>query len=96
MRTLVAAIAVLALAGCGGDLCAKEQECAQKSGATFSITECRQNASIQREQAQSRNCAAQYDALTACAVGLSCGSTAADLTTNCGARVNDYARCLGL
>ena len=89
------AVLMLAVTGCA-DICAKSEECAKKAGTAFSISDCRTQAQSGREQANTKGCAAEYNALEACAASLTCDqlSSANGLTTNCGAQLEKAAKCL--
>jgi hypothetical protein len=92
----VLAVGLLGCGGATGAFCSKSQECAQKSGATFSISECQNNVTANREKAASKNCASQFDDLATCLAGLSCDAIndANAQEANCGGKNNTYVKCM--
>jgi thiamine biosynthesis lipoprotein ApbE len=93
-RAILGVVATMVLSACGGDICAKSEECAKKSGETFSITECRRDDQINREKAATKNCSNQYGEFTACLSTLQCGSTLDQLNANCGAKATALDKCI--
>lgn len=106
-RFVIGGVLALGLAGCGGDRCSKQAECAKKAGNSFSETECRTGDTADREKATSMGCTAEYDGLMSCLSALSCDSinnlTTCDATacywtttatSNCGAKINLYSKCM--
>lgn len=79
------------------DLCDKAEECAKKSGTAFSKTECQNNAKAEKEKAETKGCADQYQEYVDCVTDLDiqCGD---DLTkkiqAECGSKVNPLNKCL--
>ncbi len=100
MRRAIVAVALVVglagLTGCGASLCDKAEECAKKAGTTFSKTECENTDKTNKEKADSKGCGSQYSDLASCAAGLSCDQFNSDtgLSTNCGAKVNAYNKCM--
>ena len=94
-NVLIAGLLAVGLVGCA-DVCAKSEECAKKSGTSFSITQCRTDVTSERERAQTKGCSAEFSALEGCIAGLTCDqlNSATGLTTNCGAQL-EKARQVG-
>ena len=96
MLGLMLGAGLVALSGCGADLCGKQAECAKKSGTAFSETECRSQDKTDREKAASMSCGSQYDELSSCIAGLTCDQlgTLDAIAANCGAKLNAYSKCV--
>lgn len=93
-KGILVSIFVLAFTGCA-DVCAKGDECAKKAGRSFSITECRTEATANRERANTKGCAAEYGAAEACFAGLTCDQLASldGIAANCGAPFEKLNKC---
>jgi hypothetical protein len=93
MMTVV--LASFGFVGCA-DLCAKQAECAKKSGDTFSQTQCTNDAKESQERSESKGCGAEYSALSSCAANLSCTELrdGTAIQAECGAQYNKYAKCM--
>lgn len=76
------------------DFCAVAEDCAKKSGAAFSITQCRNEYQTAREQANTKGCASQFDDFYNCSGSLACGATTDQVAANCGAKANSLIKCL--
>ncbi|MDP1822863.1 MAG: hypothetical protein Q8L48_06465 [Archangium sp.] len=94
-KVLIAGLLAVGLVGCA-DVCAKSEECAKKSGTSFSVTQCRTDVTAEREKAQTKGCSSEFSALEACIAGMTCDqlNSATGLTTNCGAQVEKANKCL--
>lgn len=97
-------LAMLGLAlgaqACGGDdaasLCAQLRECAEKSGAKFSETECNETFTKQREKADTAGCASEYDDVMSCVSGIDfqCSDNfERKSAAECGAKIKALDKC---
>lgn len=93
MMTVV--LASFGFVGCA-DVCAKQAECAKKSGATFSQTECTNNAKIEQEKATNAGCGGEYSDALNCIAGLDCSqiNDGSAISAECGAKVEKYSKCV--
>lgn len=84
------------LAGCGVDVCARQDECARKAGTGFSISECRVEWRISAEKAQSKNCTDAFQKYESCFGGLTCDQlrNVLDIANLCGDSYRQYLTCM--
>lgn len=107
LRTLVSLVSVvgLSLVACGGSdadaVCDQQQTCAEKSGAKFSVTECKESNVKERERADTRGCSDEYSDAESCIGGLdfACEDFTGDgfarkSLAECGAKVEKLTKCL--
>ncbi len=92
---MAVALASFGFVGCA-DVCAKQAECAKKSGDTFSQTECSNDAKIEQEKADNKGCGSQYSAALACISSLDCAQIRDGnaITAECGAKLDQYNKCV--
>lgn len=89
------------LIACGSDdlsdLCDTAEECAKKSGTAFSKTECENEAKADKEKAETKGCADQYDEYVDCVldIDISCGDDLnKKIQAECGGKANTLKKCL--
>ena len=94
-KVLIAGLLAVGLVGCA-DVCAKSEECAKKAGTAFSITECRNEQTADREKVNTKGCSAEYADASACLAGLTCDqlNDANGILANCGAKLEKLNKCL--
>ncbi len=93
-KLLVGAVLAMGLVGCGTGFCERQEDCAKKSGAVFSVTECRTEDKINREKSDAKACGKQYDELTSCIGALSCPITTETISGNCGGKAQLWLKCV--
>ncbi len=94
-QMMIAAVMALGMYSCS-DTCAKQAECAQKSGATFSQTECQNDSKIEQEKAANSGCGGEYNELVSCVAALDCSqiNDGVAILAECGAKYSSYAKCV--
>ncbi len=100
---VVGLVGSLTFAGCstesGGDqLCSKVQTCAEKSGAAFSQSQCKDDLQQAQEEADTAGCGDEYASYMDCvgALDFQCSDDlSAMITAECGAKVKAVAKCTG-
>lgn len=87
---------------CGGDpsaeYCGKIRQCAEKSGASFSETECTNELDVALESAETSGCGSEYDEYLSCAASLDyeCSEDwSAKIASECGAALKAASKCDG-
>lgn len=95
MKVLIAGLLAVGLVGCA-DVCSKSEECAKKAGTAFSISQCRTEATAERERVNTKGCSAEYSDASACVAGLTCDqlNDANGILTNCGGKIEKLSKCL--